>query len=296
MNPNHLLTFAVVARLKSITRAAQFLHLGQPAVSGQLKLLQNDVGEPLYERKGHQIELTPAGAGLLEYADKLNNDFNQALEYVRCLQHVSAGSLRIGATMTMTSYFLPQHVVQLQSEHPGVQVYMETGDTRKIVRKMQDYDLGFVEGPVDIEELPVNYEIIPWRTDEIVLILPETHPLCKQYPDAVPLTVFAEHQVIWRESGSGAQQAVENALAKANISAPINIEVTGVTGVKESVRAGLGIGFASLMTLHKESKGLVTKRINPPDGLFWQLNIIAPKDVIQSRVAKAFLALCRSAK
>ena len=294
MNPNHLLTFAVVARLKSITQAAQFLHLGQPAVSGQLKLLQNTVGEPLYERKGHHIELTPAGIGLLEYADKLNNDFNQALEYVHCLKQVSAGSLRIGATMTMTSYFLPQYVVQLQTEHPGVHVFMETGDTRGIVRKMQDYDLGFVEGPVAAEELPFNYEIIPWQTDEIVLILPENHPLCEQYPDAVPLTVFTEHQVIWREPGSGVQQVVLKALTKANISAQVNIEVTGVTGVKESVRAGLGIGFVTAMALRNESGGLVASRIDPPDGLLWQLNIIAPKDVIQSRVAKAFLALCRS--
>ncbi len=294
MNPNHLLTFAVVARLKSITQAAHFLHLGQPAVSGQLKLLQTTVGEPLYERKGHQIELTPAGSGLLEYADKMNNDFNQAIEYVRCLKQVSAGSLRIAATMTVNSYFLPQLVVRLQTEHPGVQVFMETGDTQEIVRRMQDYDLGFVEGPVAAEDLPVNYQLLPWITDEIVLILAENHPLCAQYPDAVPLTVFAEHQVIWREPSSGAQQAVEKALATANIPVTVNIEVTGVTGVKESVRAGLGIGFASAMALRNENKGLVARRINPPKGLLWQLNIIAPNDVIQSRVTKVFLALCNS--
>jgi len=67
LNPQHLLTFAVVARLKSITLTAQHLHIGQPAVSGQLKLLQTFVGEPLYERKGHQIELTVAGEGAIEH-------------------------------------------------------------------------------------------------------------------------------------------------------------------------------------------------------------------------------------
>lgn len=294
MNPNHLLTFAIVARFKSITQAAQHLHLGQPAVSGQLKLLQTFVGEPLYERKGHQIELTPAGLGLLEYAEKMHSDLNQAIDYVRCLKDINAGSIRIGATSTLASFYLPRFVVQMQTEHPGVQVFMETEDTQEIVRKMQDYDLGFVEGPVAIDELPSNYQVIPWQEDEIVLILAEDHPLASQYPEAVPLTVFAEHQVIWREPGSGARQAVQQALANAKIIAPVNIEVTGVTGVKEAVRAGMGIGFSSSQALRHESKGLVARRINPPTGLPWHLNIIAPKPVMQSRVAKVFLALCQT--
>lgn len=294
MNPNHLFTFAVVARYKSITQAAQFLELGQPAVSGQLKLLQTAVGEPLYERKGHRIELTPAGLGLLEYADKMYSDFKQALDYVRCLKDVNAGSLRIGATSTLASFFLPKYVVRLQTQHPGVQVYMETEDTQTIVRKIHDYDLGFVEGTVEADELPANYEMIPWKNDEIVLILAEDHPLVKLYPDAVPLKVFTEHQVIWREPGSGARRVVEKALADAGIEVTVNIEVPGVTGVKEAVRAGMGIGFSSSQALRHESNGLVAKRINPPHGLPWDLNMIAPKPIMQSRVAKAFLALCLS--
>ncbi len=294
MNPNHLLTFAVVAKNKSITQAAQFLHLGQPAVSGQLKLLQTEVGEPLYERKGHQIELTPAGLGLLEFAEKMYSDYTQALDYVRCLKGVNAGSLRIGATSTLASFYLPKYLVQLQAEHPGIQVFMETVDTREIVRKMHDYDLGFVEGPVAVDALPAHHEVIPWLDDEIVLILAEDHPLTRQYPEAVPLQVFAEHQVIWREPGSGARQAVQKALSDAGIVAPVKIEVTGVTGVKEAVRAGMGIGFASSKALRHESKGLVSRRINPPEGLPWHLNIVAPKKPAQSRVAKAFLALCFS--
>ncbi len=294
MNPNHLLTFAVVARFKSITQAAQYLKLGQPAVSGQLKLLQIAVGEPLYERKGHQIELTPAGMGLLQYAEKMYVDFKQALDYVRCLKDVNTGSLRIGATSTLASFYLPKYVVQLQAEHPGVQVFMETEDTQTIVRKMHDYDLGFVEGTVAVDDLPANYDVIPWKKDEIVLILAADHPLASQYPEAVPLTVFIEHQVIWRESGSGARRVVEKALAEAGIDAPVNIEVPGVTGVKEAVRAGMGIGFASSQALRHESKGLVARRINPPNGLPWHLNMIAPKPIMQSRVVKAFLTLCLS--
>ena len=292
MNPNHLLTFAVVARYKSITQAAQFLHLGQPAVSGQLKLLQTAVGEPLYVRKGYQIELTPAGRGLLDYAQKMTDSFNQAGEYVRCLQQVNTGTLRLGSTTTIASYYLPHYLVQLQTLHAGVHVIVKTGNTSEILKDLQHLDMGFIEGPVMDEALPGNYAVIPWQKDEIVLVLPEDHVLAGQYNEYAPLSVFTQYQVIWREPGSGARQVVERALAAAGIHAPVNIEVTGVSGIKEAVRAGLGIGFASSQALRNERKGLVARRINPPEGLVWHLNIVAPTPLIQSRVVKAFLDLC----
>ena len=217
VNPNHLHTFTVVARLKSITKTAELLHLGQPAVSGQLKLLQDFVGEPLYLRKAHQIELTPAGEGLLQYALRVEKELNLAAKYVQSLKQVNAGRLRIVSTMTVGSYYLPQLVVQLQTNNPGVQVSMETGDTDEIIEKISDFDLGFVEGLVDDNDLPSNYEAVPWQNDEIVLILPAGHQLAKQYPATVPLDVFTKHQVIWREAGSGARKAVEKVLLEAGI-------------------------------------------------------------------------------
>ncbi len=292
MNPNHLLTFAIVARFKSITLAAKHLHLGQPAVSGQLKLLQNTVGEPLYERRGHQIQLTPAGFGLLEYANKMELDYTQAIEYTRRLQKINTGNLRLGSTTTIASYYLPQYVVQLQTAHAGVQVFMTTADTAEILHNLDSLDLGFIEGPIEDAALSGDFQLIPWQDDEIVLVLPEDHEIARIYPDIVPLTVFNEHQVIWRESGSGARQVIEKALLEAGIVAPVNIEVTGVAGIKESVRAGLGIGFSSSQALRHENKGLVARRLNSAQGLKWHLNIIAPKDQIQSRVTRAFLELC----
>jgi len=292
LNPNHLLTFSVVARLKSITRAAKHLHIGQPAVSGQLKLLQDTVGEPLYYRKGHQIILSSVGEGLLDYANRLAEDLQQAREYVRCLQTLDAGILRIGSTMTIASYYLPQYLVQLQTQHPGTQVFMTTGSTREIIQKQSDLDLGFIEGPVIHHDIPTNYQMLPWKDDEIVLVLHKNHKLAKQYKKAVPLEVFAQHQVIWREAESGARQVVETALAEAGIVAPINIEVTGVDGIKESVRAGLGISFASFQALKNESTELVSRRINPPEGLIWHLSIIAPKEKFQSRIAGSFIDVC----
>ncbi|TXK96123.1 hypothetical protein BMR02_11900 [Methylococcaceae bacterium HT1] len=292
MNPQHLLTFSVVARLKSITLTAQHLHIGQPAVSGQLKLLQTFVGEPLYERKGHQIELTAAGEGLLKYADKMNSCYNQSIEYVRNLQKISTGILRVGATMTIASFYLPKFVVELQTNYEGVQVFMKTLDTAGTLDNLYNLDLGFIEGSLQDVDLSSNYQVIPWQQDEIVLVIPENHLLARKYTDYVPLEVFAQHQVIWREQSSGGRQVVETALLEAGIIAPVNIEVTGVSAVKESVRAGLGIGFSSSLALKNEAAGLISRRIGTNQGLTWQLNIIAPKSALQSRATKAFLELC----
>jgi DNA-binding transcriptional LysR family regulator len=283
----------MVARLKSITLTAQHLNLGQPAVSGQLKLLQTFVGEPLYERKGHQIKLTAAGIGLLEYANTIDTCYAQALDYVRSLQQVKIGVLRIGATMTIASFYLPKYLVALQTAYEGVHVYMKTLDTVETLRHLDSLDLGFIEGDLSDFDLPSSYQVITWQKDEIVLVIPENHPIAAQYNDYVPLDVFTQHQVIWREASSGARQIIEKALQKEKLVAPVNIEVTGVSAVKESVRAGLGIGFSSAMALKNETSGLVTRRIGDATGLMWQLNIIAPKTHMQSRTVLAFLELCQ---
>jgi len=296
INPNQLLTFAVVARMRSVTRAAEYLHLGQPAVSGQLKLLQERVGEPLYHRQGHQIALTPVGKALLEYAEKLEHALHLSCEYVRRLQELDTGVLRIGSTITIASYFLPQYLVLSQTYYPGVQVYMNTGNTQEIIEKLSELDLGFIEGPIGDDILPIDYDLIPWREDEIVLVVRDDHELVDKYPDGVPLTVFNDYQVIWREAESGARQLIERSLVQDEIETSINIEVMGVAGVMGSVRAGLGIGFASLQALTHASSELVPLRLKPPGGLTWQLNLIAPKEDLRSRAVQAFLQLCMESK
>lgn len=292
MNPAQLLTFALVGQMKSITRAAEILHIGQPAVSGQLKMLQDAVGEPLYLRDGHKIRLTSVGEGLLEHAQRFQTEFQQTEEYIRRLRGINSGSLKIGSTVTIGSYYLPQHLVEMQTRHNGLKVSMKTGDSEEIVKCLSDLDLGFIEGSIQKEVIPGNYQLLPWREDEIVLLVRWDHEVAVKYSDSVPLGIFAKYPVIWREPGSGARRVVHRALQQAGIQVPIDIQVTGVAGVMASVRAGLGIGFASIQALRHGDTELVVRRINPPSGLIWQLNILAPKPELRSRAVQAFLQLC----
>lgn len=292
MNPSQILTFALVGQLKSISRAAEHLHIGQPAVSGQLKLLQDAIGEPLYVRDGHRIRLTPVGEGLLEHAEQLRRDLLETEEFVHRLQNINCGILRVGSTVTIGSYYLPKYLVKMQTLYPGLEVHMKTGNSQEIVQCLPEVDVGFVEGAVDLDELPGRYELLPWCEDEIVLVVRKEHELAHQFPKGVPLDVFAEYQVLWREPGSGARTIVEQALQQKGIEVAVNIQVAGVAGVKASVRAGLGIGYASAQALKASDPELVGRRLDPPHGLRWQLNILAPREKMRSRAVKAFLELC----
>jgi DNA-binding transcriptional LysR family regulator len=292
MNPSQILTFALVGQFKSISRAAEYLHIGQPAVSGQLKLLQDAVGEPLYIRDGHRIRLTPVGEGLLEHAEQLRRDLLQTEEFVHRLKRINSGILRIGSTVTIGSYYLPQYLVRMQTLYPGLEVYMKTGNSQEIVQCLPEVDVGFVEGAIDFDELRGSYELLPWCEDEIVLVVRNDHELALEYENGVPLEAITRYQILWRERGSGVRTIIENALSEKDIEVPVNIQVTGVAGVKASVRAGLGIGFASARALKDGEPELVGRRINPPHGLRWQLNILAPKEKLRSRAVTAFLELC----
>jgi len=290
VNPQHLLTFTVVARLRSISRAADTLHLSQPAVSGQLRKLQAIVGEPLYARHAHGIELTAAGQGLLRYAEALRRIQAQTDDYIAQLQGVEAGNLHIGATSTLASYYLPEHVVSFQQTYPGISVHIDTDHSLALIQRLETFDVAMIEGPLPNDiSLSSQYELRTWVIDEVVLVLRADHPLAHRYPAVVPFNVLGEYPIIWREATSGARQTFENALDKADVRLPVKIVVTGVDAVKEAVRAGLGIGFTSFCALSHAGSDLVYRHLGHLNGVCWNLYIATPIKPLRSRASQAFI-------
>lgn len=129
--PDFLLTFAAVAETGNISRAGERLHLSQPAVSGQLRLLQDSVGEPLYRRHSRGIVLTPAGEGLLEHARRLRRVLDEAIVYRDRLRGLESGNLRIGASSTIASFLLPRLIAEFNRRYPGIKIRVTTGNTVK---------------------------------------------------------------------------------------------------------------------------------------------------------------------
>src|SRR5690554_1767725 len=148
MTPDQLITFATVAELGSISRAAEALHLSQPAVSGQLRLLQESFTQPLYRREGRGIRLTAAGEELAGLAVQLRQTFERARTLREALAGLQTGSLAIGASTTPASYLLPYHIADFRSAFPTIRVNLVSGNTSDIINQLSRFDLAFIEGAI----------------------------------------------------------------------------------------------------------------------------------------------------
>lgn len=321
MTPDQLITFAAVAEHRNISRAAVALHLSQPAVSGQLRQLQDEFGEPLYLRDGRGVRLTPAGEQLASYATRLRDTWRQAHAYRDALRGLEQGTLRIGASTTPASYLLPYLIADFHRHYPDVTLHTADGNTTEIVGALGSVDIAMIEGPVG-SDLPPDTAVHAWREDEIVAIMPRTHPLAVAQTGGtgtgtagaaggvdgggasgavesgaavnggrVDLAAFGTYPLVLREAGSGVRQIVERAFARAGVPMRVALEIAGVEGVKEAVRAGMGIGFVSAMSMRHEDGALCLFSLSP-EPLTRRLSILVPHASAPSRVVEQFLALC----
>ncbi|WP_338861537.1 LysR substrate-binding domain-containing protein [Mycetohabitans rhizoxinica] len=288
MTPDQLLTFAAVAEHQNISRAAEAVHLSQPAVSGQLRLLQEEFGEPLYVRNGRGVRLTDAGRQLAVHAARLRDTWQQAHALRDALRGLERGTLRIGASTTPASYLLPYLVAHFHRAHPDIEIRTIYGNTSDVCHALQELDIALIEGSVPAE-LPADTRVHPWHDDEIVAIVPAGHPLASD--GAAPLSRISQFPLIWRECGSGVRHEVERAFARAGASARAALELAGVEGVKEAVRAGMGVGFVSAMAMRHEDARLISVSL-APQPLTRRFSILVMHGSAASRAALKFLALC----
>ena len=284
MTPDQLITFSVVAKHRNITQAAMHLHLSQPAVSGQLQALQQSFGEALYFRQGRGIELTPAGRALQAVADTMHDTMEHAKSLRQEVRTLETGVLRLGASTTPASYLLPEYVARFRSQHPGIIVHMITGNTQQILEQLDKLDLAFIEGELD-QDIKNQHAIQDWQTDEVVAIVPHTHTLATH--SQIDLPTLSREFLVLRELGSGVRRMVLEAFEQAGLHIIEALELAGVEGVKEGVRAGLGIGFVSSLSLRHEDGTL--KGLKIENGLTRTIRILEPGKRRLSHAARAFL-------
>jgi DNA-binding transcriptional LysR family regulator len=292
MTPDQLLTFAAVADAGNISRAALALHLSQPAVSGQLRMLQDWFGEPLYHRQGHGIVLTAAGERLAEQARQLRQIYRRAQSMRDSWRELEAGSLRLGASTTPASYLLPGLVAEFHRRYPAVSLNLSDGNTQQIVERMPGLDMAFIEGDVPAG-LPASTAVHAWQDDEVVAVVQAGHPLTNRSAanPTANLHEIAAWPLVMREPGSGVRKLVEQAFAEAGLTVQAELELAGVEGVKQAVRAGLGVGFVSALSMRYEGGGLAAVRVAPRP-LKRTLSILVPHADTAARATQRFLELC----
>jgi LysR family transcriptional regulator, transcriptional activator of the cysJI operon len=246
-----LVVFRAVAEQCSFRKAAEELYLTQPAVSLQIKALEEDMGVQLFDRTGSRIALTPAGKKLLGYAQRVNALLVQAEHEVTALSGEHAGHLALGASTTIAQYVLPRLLSDFRREHPRVQPTLISGNTEQIVSAVvqQQIALGFIEGPAHSRDVKTE----PFLVDELVLIVPAAHEWAER--TSVTCSEIASTPLLMRERGSGTRRVVEIALGRHHVkrsSLKIVMELDSIEAIKSAVEAGLGAGFVSRWAIAKD--------------------------------------------
>src|SRR6267378_2364526 len=199
MNLRHLSVFHGIAKAGSVNAAARLLHTSQPAVSRELRTLEERLGVLLFDRLPRGMRLTEAGKVLLDYAARIFG-LDEAAER-------AMGELAIGASNTIGTYLLPAFVTSFHVRYPKVSLNLQIGNTQEIVKGVLDsrFALGFVEGRIRDEAI----EAKEFRRDRIVAVVAPQHPLAKASPRSVQS--LADSPAILREPGSGTREIVERA-------------------------------------------------------------------------------------
>lgn len=289
-----LRVFRVVAKHLNFRRAAEELCLTQPAVTLQIKALEQNLGVQLFDRSGARISLTPAGTMLLQYARKIEHLETAALAGLSQFAGEQHGELRIGASLTIAQYILPHILGAFQQQHPKVRLYLTTCNTEQVLEALVAHEvaLGFIEGPA----LRRDVRTEQFLEDEIVLMVPPAHEWSER-GFAEPEELKHE-RLLMRERGSGTRRVVEMALQKHGLN-PRHLnpamEFDSTEGITTSVEAGLGIGFASLWSISKELQ-LGSLRVVPIRGvrITRPLSVAYPIGQEPQGIALAFLTFVRS--
>ena len=265
MSDRRLQVFHTVAGVLSFTRAAEILHMTQPAVTHQIRQLEEELNARLFDRSNNRISLTAAGEQVLQYADRIIELYGQMNKSVKALTGDRAGLVTLGASTTIAEYMLPGLLRDFGQKLPDVQIRLRVANTDAIVSLVADnsIDLGIVEGNVDNQLLRVE----SCQHDELQLMLPPDHPLVAK--QSVSPLELVDYPFIHREDGSGTRSVVESFLEKHGVDEhALNrpFELGSTEAIKGAVQAGMGISIVSRATVsHELALGLLAARpLEPP--------------------------------
>jgi DNA-binding transcriptional LysR family regulator len=242
-----LRTFAEVARRQSFTAAAKALHLTQPAVSMQMRQLEDAAGLPLVEQLGRRIHLTDAGRELLPYAAGISDLLREAEDAMKALQGVGGGELSLAVTST-AKYFAPRLLAEFRHSHPEARLRLAVSNREAVVRELTEntVDLAVMGRP----PRGLDTEAAPFAKHPIGIIAAPEHPLVGR--KRLPLERLAGETFIIRERGSGTRAAMEHVFAERGFKAGETLEMSSNETIKQAVMAGMGIAFLSMHTIGLE--------------------------------------------
>lgn len=279
-----LKVFESVARNLSYTRAAEELHLSQPAVSMQIKQMEDHIGVPLLEQFGKQNFLTEAGREMLHYSQNILRMLDEAEEVLRDMQGLRYGSLDI-AVATTANDFAARLLAAFSQEFEQLNYRLDVTNRRSLLEHLENNtkELVIMGSP----PRGMGLEAVPFMVNPLVVIAAPEHPLAKE--KNIPLERLTKETFVVREKESGTRIAMTRFFAEHDIEVLTSMEMTTNEAIKQAVQAGLGLGLVSLHTLRLE---LETKRLVILDAedfpILRHWYLVHKKDKRLSAVAQAF--------
>lgn len=288
MADRRLQVFYTVAKQLSFTKAAELLFMTQPAVTFQVKQLEEHFNTRLFERSHGKISLTPAGELALDYAERILNLTAEMEARISELTGQVSGPLLIGASTTIAEYMLPRLLGEFKQKHPETQARLTVANSETIERKVADHtlDIGLIEAPSHHPNLITQV----CCEDELVMICAPFSDLAKL--DSVTPEQVASQPYISRETGSGTRECIDEYFRGNGVNLDemnLVMELGSREAIKGAVAAGLGVAIVSSTTVAKEIRlgELVAIPLSPP--LRRQLSLVYPQEKFRSKLLQSFI-------
>ncbi|PGT85199.1 MULTISPECIES: LysR family transcriptional regulator [Bacillaceae] len=250
MNIENLKMFCLVVDEGSISQAARLSFVSQPAVTRQIRQLENFYGTLLFDRTEGKLIVTETGKMLYPFAKAIINDFDRSKEVILQATGEYNSNLRVGASLTIGEFLLPSLLGRFKKHAPEIKVTLTIRNTPSVLEDLTNdvIDIALVEGIVEDKHLIVE----KFANDELILVCSPDHPWKDR--SEIQIEELANEKMIWRESISGTRLIAENALKEYGILEKINsyMEIGSTQAIKSAVESGLGISILSKLTVARE--------------------------------------------
>lgn len=285
--------FVSVVEKQNFTRAAEDLHMTQPAVSHYIQQLERTMGAKLLERSNKFVRLTKAGEVVYHHAKEILTLYSRMKYLVDDMTHRATGKISIGASYTYGEYVLPPIIARLRNRYPLIVPTIRIGNSTEIAELIVNHqiDIGIVEGDIPSQKLVME----PLADDTMLVIASSNHPLANQ--KEVKVSDVAEETWIVRERGSGTREATERMFTVLKVAPQHVMEFGSTQIIKESVEAGLGITLVSKWAIQKELK-LGTLKVLPLTGtpIIRKFSLLTQAANFQTKAMELFTELLREEK
>ncbi len=279
--------FEKVAECGHVTQASSQLLLTQAAVSMALAELERLAGAPLFQRQGRRLILNDRGRRILPEVRDVLTKVKKIEQFLDESIGEPRGTLNVGASTTIGNYILPAMVAEFSGMFPKARALLHIGNALQIEKALEngELDIGLIEGIPHAGSL----NIIPWKKDELVIIVGREHDWASKGKTTPSMLKNAPW--IMREKGSGTREIFEAAMAKKGINFSIALELGHTEAIKKAVEAGLGVGCLSRMAVQRELDNGWLVEIASPLDLRRTLLVLTRKNENMTTLLKAFLSL-----